>query len=98
VPELGRSKPVSTFTSVDLPAPFGPIRPTTSRGWSSSVTSCSAWTPANERETAEARRVSSGLLSIPLAGAGSPNYSFGMTFARTRPLKLALLFWIWITR
>ena len=34
VPELGRSKPVSTFTRVDLPAPFGPIRPTTSRGWS----------------------------------------------------------------
>ena len=54
--------------------------------------------PSKERETEEARSVSSGLLSIPLAGAGSPNYSFGMTFARTRPLKLALLFWIWITR
>ena len=30
VPELGRSKPVSRFTRVDLPAPFGPINPTTS--------------------------------------------------------------------
>ena len=98
MPELGRSKPVSTFTSVDLPAPFGPTRPTTSRRCSSRVTSRSAWTPSKERETEEARSVPSGLLSIPLAGAGFPNYSFGMTFARTRPLKLALLFWISITR
>ncbi len=30
-PMLGRSKPLRTFTSVDLPAPFGPISPTTSR-------------------------------------------------------------------
>ena len=27
LPEVGTSKPVSTLTSVDLPAPFGPIRP-----------------------------------------------------------------------
>ena len=31
-PELGRSKPVMTFTSVVLPAPFGPMSPTTSPG------------------------------------------------------------------
>ena len=36
---VGRSKPLSTLTSVDLPAPFGPIRPTTSPRCSSSVTS-----------------------------------------------------------
>ena len=30
-PCVGRSKPLRTFTSVDLPAPFGPIRPTISR-------------------------------------------------------------------
>ena len=29
-PCVGRSKPLRTLTSVDLPAPFGPIRPTTS--------------------------------------------------------------------
>ena len=38
-----------------LAAPFGPIRPTTSCRWSSSVTSRSACTPSNARETAAAR-------------------------------------------
>src|SRR5579862_4504538 len=63
VPDVGRSNPLSTFTSVDFPAPFGPISPTTSPRPSSSVTSLSAWTPAKDRETEEARRVSPGLLS-----------------------------------
>ena len=36
-PAVGRSKPLRTFTSVDLPAPFGPISPTTSPRRSSSV-------------------------------------------------------------
>jgi hypothetical protein len=63
VPFVGRSNPLSTFTSVDLPAPFGPIRPTTSRRCNSSVTPRSASTPANERETEEARSVPPGLLS-----------------------------------
>ena len=58
-----RRSPESTFTSVDLPAPFGPIRPTTSCRCSSSVTSESACTPAKERETAEARSVPPGLRS-----------------------------------
>ena len=44
-PALGASKPVRTLTSVDLPAPFGPIRPTTSWRCSSSVTPSSARTP-----------------------------------------------------
>src|SRR6476660_2902221 len=54
-PWFGRSKPLRTLTRVDLPAPFGPIRPTTSPWRSSSETSRSASTPANERETEEAR-------------------------------------------
>src|SRR5919204_3336089 len=61
LPAEGRSNPLSTFTSVDLPAPFGPIRPTISPRPSSSVTSRSACTPANDRDTAEARSDSPGL-------------------------------------
>ena len=64
VPPLGRSKPLSTFTSVDLPAPFGPISPTTSARPSSSVTSRKACTPSKDRDTEEARSVSPGLLVV----------------------------------
>ena len=46
---------VITFTSVVLPAPFGPIRPTTSLRASSRSTSASACTPSNDRETPTAR-------------------------------------------
>ena len=42
VPVVGTSKPLSTLTSVDFPAPFGPISPTTSCRRSSSDTSLSA--------------------------------------------------------
>ena len=63
-PAVGRSKPLRMLTSVDLPAPFGPIRPTTSPGASSSETSRSASTPANERETEEARSDASGPPSL----------------------------------
>ena len=68
-PSSGKSKPVRTLTSVDLPAPFGPMSPTTSFRWSSRVTPWSAWTPSNERETSAARSsapdrlVSSGCVS-----------------------------------
>ena len=74
-PSSGRSNPVSTLTSVDLPAPFGPIRPTTSCRWSSSVTSRSACTPSKDRETEEARRVPPGLLSafVSCAVSGTPS-------------------------
>ncbi len=60
VPAVGKSNPVIRLTSVDLPAPFGPIRPTTSCRWSSSVTSSSACTPSNERETERARNTPCG--------------------------------------
>src|SRR5581483_4692289 len=56
-------------TSVDLPAPFGPIRPTTSPRASSRSTPRSACTPAKARETEEARRVSPGLLSDSIGAA-----------------------------
>jgi hypothetical protein len=53
---------------VDLPAPLGPISPTTSRLLNSSVTSRKACTPSKDRDTEEARSVSPGLLvfSSPL--------------------------------
>ena len=63
-PAVGQSKPVSTLTSVDLPAPFGPISPTTSCRWSSRVTPWSACTPSNERDTAVARSVPPGHRSV----------------------------------
>ena len=68
-PSSGKSNPVRTFTSVDFPAPFGPMRPTTSCRCSSSVTSRSACTPSKARETPAARseapdrRISSGCAS-----------------------------------
>ena len=72
VPDVGRSKPVMRLTSVDLPAPFGPIRPTTSCCRSSSVTSSTACTPSNERETESARSVPCGAgLSAGWLRAGS---------------------------
>src|SRR3954447_1185134 len=63
VPASGRSKPLRTLTSGDLPAPFGPISPTISPRCSSSVTPARARTPSNERETEEARSVAPGLVS-----------------------------------
>src|SRR4051794_5040635 len=67
-PEVGKSNPVMRFTSVDLPAPFGPIRPRTSFCRSSSVTSSSACTPSNERETERARRNPCGVGLSALSG------------------------------
>ncbi len=80
-PSSGKSKPVRTFTSVDFPAPFGPMSPTTSWRWSSSVTSRSACTPSNARETPAARseapdrRVSFRLCfrQAPLRSSGRPS-------------------------
>src|SRR5262249_50369869 len=98
VPPVGRSNPVTTFTSVDLPAPFGPISPTTSRRRTSSETLSSAWTPANARETAEARSVPPGLGDASLTAAAALNQILTTTFALIRPTYFATLFWILITR
>src|SRR5206468_6139406 len=77
LPELGRSKPLRRFTSVDFPAPFGPISPTTSRLLSSRVTSRRACTPSKDRDTEEARSVSPGLLVVspPLVSGKLPRSS-----------------------
>src|ERR671936_153368 len=60
LPTVGKSKPLMTFTSVVLPAPLGPIRPTTSCLCNSRVTSRSASMPEKDRETPVARSVSPG--------------------------------------
>ena len=44
-PELGATTPPSTFIRVDLPAPFSPIRPTTSPGRTARLTPSNAVTP-----------------------------------------------------
>ena len=44
VPPLGRTSPTAIFTSVDLPAPFGPSRPTSSPSPTSRSTPFSAST------------------------------------------------------
>ena len=68
---VGRSKPLSTLTSVDLPAPFGPIRPTISPRCSSSVT---------PRERAHAlERTGNG--GGPERRSG-PRLRFGLWFSR----------------
>ena len=70
-PEVGVSNPVRTLTSVDLPAPFGPIRPTTSCRLNVSETPSSACTPVNDRETEEARSVLPGLLVAAAVSASA---------------------------
>src|SRR5262249_24993976 len=62
LPELGKSKPVIRFTSVVLPAPSGPMSPTTSCRCRLTETSLSAWMPSKARETAVARSESPGHL------------------------------------
>jgi hypothetical protein len=89
------------LTSVDLPAPFGPIRPTTSRCRSSSETSRSARTPANERETAEARSDPPGLRGVSVCETAVKCYEsglFGTTFAVMVPFAIGTLLLISTTR
>src|SRR5207302_7450315 len=69
---VGKSKPVSRLTRVVLPAPFGPIRPTTSCRCSSRETPRTAWIPSKERETAVARRVSPGHpFAVPVSASAT---------------------------
>ena len=85
---------------VDFPAPFGPIRPRTSLGRSVSETSVSASTPANERETEEARSDAPGPLVCVWALSVKPYESgmFGTFLARIRPFSIGTLLLISITR
>ena len=43
VPEVGARKPARIFMVVDLPAPLGPRKPTTSPGSRAKLTPASAW-------------------------------------------------------
>ena len=101
-PAVGRSNPVRRFTSVDLPAPFGPISPTTS--WR-----CSVERDALHRVDAveRAREVggperSSGPPIRPataLLRRSEPSLDLRDDLRDDRADALAgLLFWIWITR
>src|SRR5512141_2010082 len=64
VPELAGVTPQIVFTSVVLPAPFGPIRPRTSPVATDNVTSRSACRPEKWRDT-RSRRRSSDMLRPP---------------------------------
>src|SRR5580704_8270152 len=57
-PELAGVTPQTVLTSVVLPAPFGPIRPSTSPRASDSVTPRSACRPLKCRDTRSRRKIS----------------------------------------
>src|SRR5260370_30489079 len=69
VPELAGVTPQMVLTSVVLPAPFGPISPSTSPLLIPSVTSESACRPLKCRDTALRRRISDMLRLPEHAGA-----------------------------
>src|SRR3954451_24323372 len=51
------TNPVTASMKVVLPAPFGPISPTSSPGCTSMSTSTTAWTPPNDTEMLRAERI-----------------------------------------
>ena len=61
LPALGGKLPAMILTSVDLPAPLSPIRPTTSPGLSDRDTSLSAWMAPKCLETPVSSRMAMGL-------------------------------------
>ena len=70
-PADGAVNPVTTSSSVVLPAPFGPIRPTTSPGSTAKLISSSATTPPNRTVmSATSSRAGSPPPSRRLRGAG----------------------------
>src|SRR5215210_140959 len=64
-PLTGRSKPDMMLRSVDLPAPFGPIRPVTTPRGTSKLTSESATTPPYVRLMLRTARMGVWLISSP---------------------------------
>ncbi len=66
-PASGATKPQITLNSVVLPAPFGPITPSTSPAWTSSETPSSATTPPNRTVTSRTLRAGPRW-SLPLHG------------------------------
>ena len=72
-PGSGRTKPQSTFSSVVLPAPFGPMMPVTWRGAAASDTSSSAVSPPNRTVTP---CTSSRPVPVPAGGGPADESSF----------------------
>ena len=76
VPEVGGKTPLSTLTSVDLPAPLSPIRPTASDASRVKETPASAWMGPKRRPTSSSS--SSATLRVDLGdrrpgrGSGAP--------------------------
>src|SRR5262245_61726578 len=68
-PEVGGSRPVSILIVVVLPAPFGPRKPNTSPGWTSSVTWSTATKSPNDRDRS---RTTTG------SGAAAPSDTGGL--------------------
>ena len=69
-PRVGRWKPVSTLTSVVLPAPLGPMSPKTSPFLIEIETPSTAASPSKWTVTSKASRVSSAVPAMP--GVGAP--------------------------
>src|ERR1700760_3879934 len=67
LPELAGVTLQTVLTSVVLPAPLGPIRPSTSPLLMLRVTSRRACRPLNRRDTASRRRISDMLCPSPKA-------------------------------
>ena len=70
-PDLGRRKPVMTLKSVVLPAPFGPINPTTSPRSIEKLMSCRTRLPPNHLLTFATS--SRAVIRGPPAGRGAPS-------------------------
>src|SRR3546814_15225548 len=70
-PASGRNRPVSTFRSVDLPAPFGPMIAWIVPSWTCRRTSFSAASPPNRFETPETSRSAMGSALLLPGGSGN---------------------------
>src|SRR5687767_12818374 len=71
-PEVGRYAPLRIFSSVDLPAPFSPIKACTDPACTSKETSVSALTPGNSIDTRSKARaatvIEGGMTTLRPAG------------------------------
>ena len=71
-PAVGFAKPVSASISVDLPAPFGPIKPSTWFGRTVIDTPSSASTTPNRTLTPSASRVFGAMVGRPPSSSAAP--------------------------
>src|SRR6516225_10017322 len=87
VPESGPSIPARIFISVDFPAPFSPIRATTSPAAISSSTASRAFTPGNDIEIPETFRAG-GMGVASIRTLLRPSFEVGAE----QPVHIALYF------